>query len=531
MDFEKNVPEWNAKGTEPPASLKESGFEAGYKPPAAFFNWFFNGVSACLKEIREKLSGHAGNKENPHNVTLSQLGAASSTHKHAASDITSGTLPINRGGTGATDADTARSNIGAAPASHNHSASSITSGILPVARGGTGSNVVDETPTENSKNMVTSGGVYAALSGTVASGHKHNASDITSGTLGVLRGGTGITSNPSMLINLGSTNAASVFATSPRPGVTGTLPIANGGTGATDAETARVNLEITPANIGAANASHNHSASNITSGTMSIARGGTGATSASAARTSLGITPANIGAQPALGFTPVSQGTGTGQGGNKVHIGWATDGTGLKVAVDSTDLGYIYTSAKGKGVPVTSVNGETGAVKVKRLYGANGEYAMLQTDGAGAYIFSVVDSANRPIWAIQGTTKSPNILSHHCYNNGTWQIAGNIYSTVNKPSAADIGALSRGDGVIVSTTVASPGEIATGGYKSQNTVAATAIAGYKPVAILNVSSDNSSWVFPYAYWLNGNTIVYSVRNLSTVAVNTTLTIRCLYVQE
>ena len=49
------------------------------------------------------------------------------------------------------------------------------------------------------------------------------------------------------------------------------------------------NVNITPANIGAAAASHNHSASNITSGTLPIARGGTGATSAAAARTNLGV--------------------------------------------------------------------------------------------------------------------------------------------------------------------------------------------------------------------------------------------------
>lgn len=58
-------------------------------------------------------------------------------------------------------------------------------------------------------------------------------SSLTSGTLEIIRGGTGITSNPSMLINLGSTSAASVFATSPRPGVTGTLSITHGGTGTT----------------------------------------------------------------------------------------------------------------------------------------------------------------------------------------------------------------------------------------------------------------------------------------------------------
>lgn len=53
---------------------------------------------------------------------------------------------------------------------------------------------------------------------------------------------------------------------------------------------------VTPANIGAAPASHNHSAANITSGTLPITRGGTGATSAANARTNLGITPENIGA-------------------------------------------------------------------------------------------------------------------------------------------------------------------------------------------------------------------------------------------
>lgn len=45
----------------------------------------------------------------------------------------------------------------------------------------------------------------------------------------------------------------------------------------------------------------------------------------------------------ALGFTPVQQGGGAGQGANKVKIGWSTNGTGLKTTVDSTDLGKVYT--------------------------------------------------------------------------------------------------------------------------------------------------------------------------------------------
>ena len=87
--------------------------------------------------------------------------------------------------------------------------------------------------------------------GAAASSHNHSAANITSGTLAIARGGTGITSNPSMLVNLGSTSAASVFAASPRPGITGTLSIAHGGTGATTAAAARSAL-------GAAAASHTH---------------------------------------------------------------------------------------------------------------------------------------------------------------------------------------------------------------------------------------------------------------------------------
>lgn len=55
MDFEKKVPEWSAQGTEPPSSLKTSGFQSGYKPPAAYFNWFWNRVSACLTELQAKV--------------------------------------------------------------------------------------------------------------------------------------------------------------------------------------------------------------------------------------------------------------------------------------------------------------------------------------------------------------------------------------------------------------------------------------------------------------------------------------------
>lgn len=51
--------------------------------------------------------------------------------------------------------------------------------------------------------------------------------------------------------------------------------------------------------------------------------------------------------QPNLGFTPIQQGGGTGQGTNKVYIGWATNASGLKAQVDSNNLGNIVTTEGG----------------------------------------------------------------------------------------------------------------------------------------------------------------------------------------
>lgn len=95
------------------------------------------------------------------------------------------------------------------------------------------------------------------------------------GTLPIVNGGTGLTSAPSMLVNLASTTATSPLQASPRPGVTGTLPIANGGTGQTTAAGVRNALGL-----------------GNTTGAVPIANGGTGATTAAAARTALGCAPA-----------------------------------------------------------------------------------------------------------------------------------------------------------------------------------------------------------------------------------------------
>ena len=77
-------------------------------------------------------------------------------------------------------------------------------------------------------------------------------------------------------------------------------------------------------------------------------RGTAGVTAAKEAKTTAenALTVANS-KQPNLGFTPVQQGGGTGQGTNKVYIGWATDASGLKAQADSTNLGNIVTTKGG----------------------------------------------------------------------------------------------------------------------------------------------------------------------------------------
>lgn len=75
-------------------------------------------------------------------------------------------------------------------------------------------------------------GVTAGTYRSVTVNAQGHVTDGSNPTITVAQGGTGLTSSPSMLTNLGSTSAANVFQASPRPGVTGILPVDKGGTGA-----------------------------------------------------------------------------------------------------------------------------------------------------------------------------------------------------------------------------------------------------------------------------------------------------------
>lgn len=61
----------------------------------------------------EDFNAHLADHDNPHQVLYSQIGAAAASHNHSTNDITSGILPITRGGTGVNTLDALRALVGA----------------------------------------------------------------------------------------------------------------------------------------------------------------------------------------------------------------------------------------------------------------------------------------------------------------------------------------------------------------------------------------------------------------------------------
>ena len=243
----------------------------------------YNGSSAKNINITPDSIGASEDGHTHNYAGSSTVGGAANSVKTSLivklnSGTTEGTNMFTFNGSAAKTVNITASSIGAATSGHTHTHDKITDfddavealipSSLPTANGLV---VKLNGGTKEGTNMFTFNGSTAksinitpAAIGAAASSHNHSAANITSGTLAIARGGTGLAASPSMLVNLGSDDAANVFTASPRPGVTGTLPIANGGTGATSAAAARTALGITPANIGAATTSHNHTTDDIT---------------------------------------------------------------------------------------------------------------------------------------------------------------------------------------------------------------------------------------------------------------------------
>lgn len=122
---------------------------------------------------------------------------------------------------------------------NNTTALTDMSGTLDINQGGTGKTTATEAWT-----ALGGGDIGTKTSLTAADIPNISTSKLTSGTLEVARGGTGLTAAPSMIVNLESTAAVSIFDATLSPGVTGTLPISQGGTEATAASQARQNLNV-----------------------------------------------------------------------------------------------------------------------------------------------------------------------------------------------------------------------------------------------------------------------------------------------
>lgn len=70
--------------------------------------------------------------------------------------------------------------------------------------------------------------------------------------------------------------------------------------------------------------------------------------------------------QPKLAFTPVQQGTGTGQLNNLIKLGWS--GQGLKATVDNTDLGTLWYSGNFDPATKANVGSTLGAYGITDAY-------------------------------------------------------------------------------------------------------------------------------------------------------------------
>ena len=172
---------------------------------------------------------------------------------------TTGALPAANGGTGVTTAAAERDRLGLGD----------TIGAVPIANGGTGAttdkvamyNITSSMAEETSTPVDDTTAVFMYSSPSSENGGMYKQKLLkvwdyivtkirsvfgfdTSNVLDVEHGGTGLSDSPSMLVDLTSTSASSVFQSSPKPGVTGVLPVANGGTGVSTVEEELVRLSV-----------------------------------------------------------------------------------------------------------------------------------------------------------------------------------------------------------------------------------------------------------------------------------------------
>ena len=460
-----------------------------------------------------------------------QLTAASSTPiAIAASQITSGTLPVAQGGTGiasytigdliyasgtttlSTLADVATGNallsggVGGAPSWGKVNLTSAISGTLPVANGGTGQSIA----------LTQYGVIYGASTTAMGVTAAGATGQVLVGNTSAAPSWSTLSSLAVSSISFGSTGLTPSTATTGAVTVAGTLAVANGGTG----------LTSTPAN-GALDIGNGTNftrttltagtAISVTNGAGSITIANTGVTSAvagtgiSVSASTGAVTITNSGVASisfgTTGLTPSTATTGvvTVAGTLAVANGGTgvTTSTGTGSVVLSTSPTLVtpvlgtptsVTLTNGTGLPLTT--GVTGTLPV-----ANGGTGVTTSTGTGSVVLSASPT-------LTGTLTVPTITSA-ASTALTIQSAGTTAMTVDTSQNVGIGTTSPAAKLDVNGTIlagksgTSVGYIGLLGGTSNNTGYAAfynaagtrqAYIGYigPPNNALNIETDSGS---------------------------------------
>ena len=423
------------------------------------------------------------------NITApSFIGSGSSLTGLNATNIASGTLNINRGGTGVTTGLT------------QLNAGNITSGTVPLARGGTGATSAS-TAADNlglgtgdspeftgvnighaSDTTITrsSAGVIAVDGQTVVTGDVALGTGTSGDYVSTITGGDGIASTGA---TTGETISHSLSVDTKANGglaiengklalklndssITGELGIGDGGTGVTTGLTVLDAGNITSGTLatsrggtGVSTGLAQLNATNLTSGTVDTARGGTGVTT--------GLTVLDAG-NLTTGTVPIARG-GTGQATASAAATALGLGTGDSPQFTAIELGHasdttIARSGVGK-VTIASNEIRTGTVEFDKGGTGQTSYAEGQilmantvnssvtltklTPGTSGYFLQSQGTGNHLTWASAATVGSPTpskLSSDGIYLTGgpfdgsssvTFTVQGQTTNTASKLVARD----------------------------------------------------------------------------------------------
>lgn len=103
--------------------------------------------------------------------------------------------------------------------------------------------------------------------------------------------------------------------------------------------------------------------------------------------------------QANLGFTPVQQGGGAGQKGQKIYIGWSP--SGLKAQSDVLDLGNIVTTSAGctKAPSAATADLATTATRLRLTGGVDTSWTYAGKGGQPAFVWGSDNGVNMDVWS------------------------------------------------------------------------------------------------------------------------------------